>query len=69
MRDLLRDLVYLFSGEWARGMFSRPYISASELRAALDGIKADLHDDSIRAHEPVQVPMGTFGLLTGQHWD
>lgn len=32
MRDLLRDLVYLFSGEWARGMFSRPYISAQKRR-------------------------------------
>lgn len=47
----------------------RQYVRASEIRAALDSIRSELHDDSIRAHEPVQVPMGTYGLLTGQHWD
>lgn len=29
----------------------RQYVRASEIRAALDSIRSELHDDSIRAHE------------------
>ena len=51
---------------FALSQLRRRYVRAEEIRAALDGIK---HDDTLRTHEPVQVPIGTFGLLTGQHWD
>ena len=54
---------------FALSQLRRRYVRAEEIRAALDGIRSELHDDSIRAHEPVQVPIGTYGLLTGQHWD
>ena len=51
---------------FALSQLRRPYLRTEEVRAALDGIK---HDDSKRAHEPAQPPVGTYGLLTGQHWD
>lgn len=48
----------------ARFIVRRRYVTAAEIHKAIAA-----HNESLRTHEPVQAPVGTYGLLTGQHWD
>ena len=54
---------------WLRTIFSRTVLTTDVAHAAIKRTVAESHDDSLRASELVQVPMGTYGLLVGQHWD
>lgn len=66
MPNHIRRITRWLDAPLALFIVRRPYLRTEEVRAALDSIK---HDDTLRTHEPAQVPVGTYGLLTGQHWD
>ena len=57
MRNLIARLL-------ARFIVRRRYVTAAEIHKAIAA-----HNESLRTHEPMQAPVGTYGLLTGQQWD
>ena len=66
MLNHIRRITRWLAAPLALFIVRRPYLRTEEVRAALHSIK---HDDSLRASEPAQPPVGTYGLLTGQQWD
>lgn len=57
MRNFIARLLALF-------IVRRRYVTAAEIHKAIAE-----HNEALRTHEPMQAPVGTYGLLVGQQWD
>ena len=64
MPNHIRRITRWLAAPLALFIVRRRYVTAAEIHKAIAE-----HNEALRTHEPMQAPVGTYGLLTGQHWD